>query len=226
MEIAFPVSILGSTPVSDSSGEPEGLECQLKAGDRESLATLFAQYHDRLRRLVGFRMDHRLFGRVDPDDVLQEAYLAASQRLHHYAAQTSAMSPFVWLRLIVLQTLTDVHRHHLEAQMRDADREVNVRDWRHSQATSLSMAAFLVGRMTSPSQVAARAEIFEQVKQSLAGMEPLDQEVLALRHFEELSNSEVAEVLGIEQKAASMRYFRALKRLKDVLSKLPGFSDG
>jgi RNA polymerase sigma-70 factor (ECF subfamily) len=56
-------------------------------------------------------------------------------------------------------------------------------------------------------------------------MEPIDRDVLVLRHFEQLTNSEVAEVLGIQKKAASIRYVRALKRLRDQLSSLPSFSN-
>jgi RNA polymerase sigma-70 factor (ECF subfamily) len=158
-------------------------------------------------------------GRVDPDDVLQEAFLAAERRIDHYATEAS-LSPFVWLRLIVMQTLADVHRYHLNAQRRDASREV-VRSF--SSTPSASIAAFLTGRLTSPSQVVERAEMYELVERTVAKMDPLDQEVLALRHFEELSNSEVAEVLGIQQKAASIRYVRAVKRLREELSHLPGF---
>jgi len=200
--------------------QPDGLAHRLKYGDREALAALFSQYQERLWRMVNFRMDRRLLGRIDADDVLQEAYLAAADRLQHYRDDPSS-SPFVWLRMIVLQTLTDVHRHHLGAQMRDADREVDLRGCRYPLSTTASLAALLVGNMTSPSQAAAREEMLDQVEQVIAAMDPLDREVLALRHFEELGNSEVAEVLGIQQKAASIRYIRALKRLRAILSQTP-----
>jgi RNA polymerase sigma-70 factor, ECF subfamily len=203
---------------------PAELERRLKCGDREALAEVFAEHRERLWRTVNFRMDRRLLGRVDPDDVLQEAYLAASGRLAHYS-NDSSMSPFVWVRMILMQTLTDVHRHHLGAQMRDVDREVDLRGGRYPTSTTASLAALLVGNMTSPSQAAARAEVFDQVEQAIEAMDPLDREVLALRHFEELGNSEVAEVLAIQQKAASIRYVRALKRLKAILSPPPGLNE-
>jgi RNA polymerase sigma-70 factor (ECF subfamily) len=210
--------------VTDTLDEPDELSRRLKCGDREALATLFAQHRDRLWRMANFRMDRRLMGRVDPDDVLQEAYLAAASRLEHFG-DGSSFTPFVWLRMILMQTLTDVHRHHLGTQMRDADREAGVGGCRYPQTTSASLAAQFVGHFTSPSRAAVRAEMLGLVEQAIAAMEPLDQEVLALRHFEELTNSEVAEVLGIQQKAASIRYVRALKRLKAVMSQLPGFSE-
>jgi RNA polymerase sigma-70 factor (ECF subfamily) len=211
--------------VSETAGQGEDLRDRLKCGDEDALARLFSRHRDRLWRMVHFRMDRRLSGRVDPDDVLQEAYLAAAQRLDHFGADPSP-SPFVWLRMIVMQTLTDVYRHHLGAQMRDADREIALHRRDDPPATSASLAAILVGRFTSPSQAAARAETFEQVQRAIDAMEPLDREVLALRHFEELTNAEVAEVLGIQQKAASIRYVRAIRRLKAVLSEVPGFFGG
>ncbi|MEI6785051.1 MAG: sigma-70 family RNA polymerase sigma factor, partial [Verrucomicrobiota bacterium] len=91
----------------------------------------------------------------------------------------------------------------------------------YGQATSASVALQLVGAFTSPSGAAARADLLGLVKTAIEQMDPLDREVLALRHFEELSNSEVAETLGIEQKAASIRYIRALRRLKEVLAQMP-----
>jgi RNA polymerase sigma-70 factor (ECF subfamily) len=211
--------------VDDQLVQSDGLAGRLKCGDREALATLFSQHRERLWRMVNFRIDRRLLGRVDADDVLQETYMAAAARLQHYGGDAS-LSPFVWLRMVLLQTLTDVHRHHLGAQMRDAQREVDLRGCRYPMSTTASLAALLVGNMTSPSQAAARAETLDRVEQAIEAMDPLDREVLALRHFEELGNSEVAEVLGIQQKAASIRYVRALKRLRAVLSQMPGLLEG
>jgi len=198
------------------SSTAETLDAKLRAGDAHALAELFAANRERLWRMVRFRLDARLANRVDPDDILQEAYVAAAQRLSHYAQHPNA-SPFVWLRLIVKQTLVDVHRRNLLTQRRDADRERNVDGWTADQ-TSASLAVCLVGSWTSPSQAAARDELLATVRQAIATMDPLDQEVLALRHFEELTNGEVAEVLGLQVKAASIRYIRALQRLKELLA--------
>jgi RNA polymerase sigma-70 factor (ECF subfamily) len=209
----------------DSSVGMEDLERRLRGGDTQALAELFSRERERLWRVIQFRLAEPLRGRLGPEDVLQEAFLAASQRLQHYAA-SPATSPFIWLRMIVNQTLVDLHRQHLGAQRRDAAREVAIDAQPYGQATSASVALQLVGIFTSPSRAAARADLLSVVKTAIEQMDPVDREVLALRHFEELSNSEVAETLGIEQKAASIRYVRALRHLKDILAQVPDLSNG
>jgi RNA polymerase sigma-70 factor, ECF subfamily len=204
----------------DSSLGIEELAHRLRAGDTEALAELFSRERERLWRIIHFRLAEPLRARLGPEDVLQEAFISASQRLPHYANRP-ATSPFIWLRMIVNQTLVDLHRQHLGAQMRDAGREVSVDAVPYAQATSASVAIQLVGVFTSPTGAAARADVFSLVQTAIEQMDSLDREVLALRHFEELSNSEVAEALGIEQKAASIRYIRALRRLKDILAQVP-----
>lgn len=204
--------------------DSEAALARLRSGEEQALAELFSEHRERLRRLVEFRLDRRLLGRVDADDVLQESYLNAAQRIQHFHHDESS-SFFIWLRLIVTQTMIDIHRRHVGAQKRDANREVSMHTPRYPQATSISLAAQLLGHMTSPSQAIQQQETSRQLEEAIQGMDPIDQEVLALRHFEELSNSEVAEVLGIQQKAASIRYVRALARLKKVLADIPGFLD-
>ncbi len=131
---------------------------RLKCGDLEALAALFSQQRERLWRMVNFRMDRRLFGRVDPDDVLQDAYLAATGRLKHYG-DDSSLSPFVWVRLILMQTLTDIHRHHLGRRCETPIGELALQARHNPQTTSVSMAAVLIGRLTSPSQAAVRGNV-------------------------------------------------------------------
>jgi RNA polymerase sigma-70 factor, ECF subfamily len=204
----------------DSSVGIDELERRLRGGDTQALAELFARDRERLWRVIEFRLAEPLRGRLGPEDVLQEAFLAASQRLKHYA-ESPATSPFIWLRMIVNQTLVDLHRQHLGAQKRDAAREVSIDGVPYVQATSASVALQLVGVFTSPSGAANRADMLSLVQKAIEQMDPIDREVLALRHFEELTNSEVAEALGIEQKAASIRYIRALRRLKEILAQVP-----
>jgi RNA polymerase sigma-70 factor (ECF subfamily) len=194
------------------------------AGDAQAVNTLFSRYRGRLRAMVRLRLNRRLQGRVDPSDVLQEAYLEVCKGFAEYA-RAPALPFFLWLRHITGQKLIAVYRPHLGAQMRDADREVSLHRGALPQASSVSLAAQLLGRLTAPSQAALRAELQIRVQEALNSMDPLDREVLALRHFEMLSNTETAQVLGLKKTAASNRYIRALERLKDILSALPDFAD-
>ncbi len=205
---------------SDSGVGMEELERRLRGGDVEALAEVFSRERDRLWQIIHFRLAEPLRGRLGPDDVLQEAFLAASQRLKHYAS-SPATSPFIWLRMIVNQTLIDLHRQHLGAQKRDAACELAIDGLPFGQATSASVAIQLVGLFTSPSRAAVRADVLGLVQAAIEQMDPIDREVLALRHFEDLTNREVAEALGIEQDAASIRYIRALRRLKAILAQVP-----
>ena len=212
-------------PDSDATEEQiEALTKSLSKGDAEALATLFSISWDRLQRMVYFRLDQRLKGRVDPDDILQEAYLAARQRIDSFAVEKSN-SVFVWLRLIVGQTMVDVHRRHLGSKRRDAGQEVSLQRFASPMASSASMSMHLLGGLPSPSQAAMKAEIATMLENVLADMEPMDQEILVLRHFEELSNKEVSELLGIQRSTASNRYVRALQRLKTILSRIPGVGE-
>ena len=207
-----------------ASSEADDLARRAGAGDPSALAELFARHSDRLRRMVRLRLDHRLQGRVDPSDVLQDAQVDVLRRAEEYAANPR-MPPFLWLRYLTAQRLMALHREHLGAQMRDAGQEVSLYRGALPEATSVSLAALLLGRLTSPTRAAQRAEMKLRLQEVLNGMDPIDREVLTLRHFEELSNSETAEVLGIGKTAACNRYLRALKRLKEILSSMPGFLD-
>jgi RNA polymerase sigma-70 factor, ECF subfamily len=192
-----------------------------REGDANALAALFEHYRERLRRMIRLRLDRRLSGRIDSSDILQEAYLEASQRLADYA-RNPTLPFFLWLRLVTGQKLTDVHRMHLGTKMRDAGQEVSLYRGALPQASSVSLAEQLLGRLTSASQAAIRAEHKLLVEGALNNMDAIDREVLTLRHFEELSNAEVAKVLGLTKTAASNRYIRALERLREILASVPG----
>src|SRR5262245_8006307 len=211
--------------MSQETGEPDDLLERVRAGDGDALAELFARHRDRLKRMVRLRLDRRLQGRVDPSDVLQDAYLDVARRAAEYA-DNPTMPLYLWLRFLTGQRLLMIHRHHLGTQMRDAGQEVSLHRGAIPQASSASLAAVLLGRLTSPTQAAARAEMQLRLQEVLNGMEQLDREVLVLRHFEELSNNETAEVLGLQKSAASNRYVRALGRLKVILDSIPGFCGG
>src|SRR4051812_38678087 len=209
--------------MAESNSRAKGvLERAAASGDAGAWGALLNEHGERLLRMVAFRLDPRLRGRVDAADVVQEAYLAASDLRAEYF-RLPAAPVFLWLRGIVSNKLLEVHRHHLGTEMRDAGREAargspaGERD-----AASVALVDRPTGGGAGPGTAVGRAEVAARLRRALDGMEPTDREVLALRHFEQLSNGEAAAVLAIQPKAAAKRYVRALKRLKDVLAAMPG----
>ncbi|MEO1525360.1 MAG: sigma-70 family RNA polymerase sigma factor, partial [Planctomycetota bacterium] len=144
-------------------------------------------------------------------------FLDAERRLRHYV-EGDFPSFFLWLRLVAGQTLSKVHRTHLGTESRNALRETSAGGKNVWGNTSLCLSQRFIAHMTSPSQAAVREELIVEVRRALEGMNEIDREVLALRHFEELTNQEVAIELDIKPKAASIRYMRALERLRGVLN--------
>src|SRR5262249_49093441 len=133
---------------------------------------------------------------------------------------------FLWLRLAVSYRLAMVHRHHLGARMRAASQEVSLYRDPLPQASSADLASMLLGRLTTPSNAAIRAEQMLLVQEAVNALDPIDREVVALRHFEQLSRAETAIVLGMTEQAAAKRYIRALKKLKSILAAMPGGGEG
>ncbi len=213
------------TLMENNSADSAYLLEQARAGDREALNSLLALHRERLRRMVEIRLDSRLQGRLDASDVVQEAFVEVTERLQDYIHEPK-LPFFLWLRLVVGERLVRLHRHHLGAQMRDAGREVSLYPGALPAASSAALAAQLLGRHTSPTQAVVRAERILRVQEALNALDPVDREILALRHFEELTAAEAARVLAIEESAAAKRYFRALKRLKGILAILPGGQEG
>ena len=184
-------------------------------GDPDVVGELLTRDAERLRRMVQLRMDARLKGRVDAGDVLQEVHLEAAQRLPDYLRKPD-MPFFLWMRFLTNQRLAALCRHHLGVQARDVRREVPLQRGSPG-ATSVALAHCLSAHATTPSMAAMRGERKARLEEALDEMDPTDREVLALRHFEQLSNAEAAGELGINAAAASKRYVRALRRLKEIL---------
>jgi RNA polymerase sigma-70 factor (ECF subfamily) len=189
--------------------------------DPADLAEQFQKHRVRLKKMVQLRMDRRLSTRVDPSDVLQDTWLDCERRFQEYLADPP-MPFFQWLRLLTSQRLVDLHRKHLGTAMRNAGAEVSLYAGSLPAASSVSLAEQLIGRLTSASHAANRAEIKIRIQNALNSMDAIDREVLALRHFEMLTNEETAVALGLKKAAASNRYVRALKRMKEILDEFPG----
>ncbi len=210
-------------------GNPEA------GGDRDRVASMGADRVDwgqfltshrhRLRRMIALRLDQRLQGRIDPSDVIQEAFLEATERRPAYIRQPDPMPPFLWLGFLTFQRLQLVHRQQLGTRSRDAGRDVSIHTGANPGASSAALPAQLLGRDTRASEVSIRAERKRRLLDVLEGMDPVDREVLVLQHFEQLTNGECARVLELGESAATKRYLRALRRLEDILSALPGGED-
>jgi RNA polymerase sigma-70 factor, ECF subfamily len=188
-------------------------------GQAEAQVRLFNLYEPRLRRMLTLRLDHRLQGRLDASDVLQESYIEFARTIEGYKSLDN-LPFYLWLRMITLRKMATLQRKFLSTDARDINREISLHRGPMPAASTCSLAAVFVGRLTSPSQAAIRTELQMRVQDALNDLEPVDREVLTLRHFEQLSNAEVAEVLQITAGAASNRYVRALKRLRPVLDEI------
>jgi RNA polymerase sigma-70 factor (ECF subfamily) len=189
-------------------------------GDESGLARLFEEYRGRLRRMVEARLDDRLRGRIDASDVIQEAYADVAAGLRRYL-DNPQVSFFLWVRYIAGVKLNNLHRHHLEYQKRDAHREVHPPHLRGvPEASSLHLAAAFIDDGPTPSEVAIRAEEGEQLEEALESMNPGDRELLAMRHLEQLENTEIAELLEISVNAVNVRYCRAAKCLRELVSRI------
>jgi RNA polymerase sigma-70 factor, ECF subfamily len=207
--------------MSDTAPTSDQTMARAAAGDTTAWGTLLAAHQERLARIVAFRMDPRLRGRIDAADVVQDAFVEASaHREAYFRAPTTPL--FLWLRGVVKNKLLEVHRHHLGTHMRDAKREYRLNSDVSFGDASEVLCAHLTAGLTRPSVAAVRNEVTSRLAEALDGMDPADCEVLVMRHFEQLTNAEAAEVLGIQERAAAKRYLRALERLKHILAEMPG----
>lgn len=177
--------------------------------DLAALAKLLQEYRPKLLAMVRRRIDPRLSARLDPEDILSDAFLLARRKWADFKGQ-AGMTPYAWLYRIVLDCMIEAWRRHTRGG-RDPDREM---PW--PQRSSIQMGLGLVGKGISPTSAAAREELRRRVQQMLALLGPRDREILWMRHYDELSFKEAAQVLAITTSAANLRYVRALRRLKDL----------
>jgi RNA polymerase sigma-70 factor (ECF subfamily) len=198
--------------MSDASSDTRDLLERARHGEPAALAELFARYRDPLRQAVALRLDRRLAARVDVSDVLQDTYLEASRRLADYLARPAL--PFgLWLRWLTREQVLTAHRRHLLADRRAVGREAPPLP---AAASSVFVGA-LLGKGPSPSQAVAAAEAAEKLRLALGQLDDDERDLILWRHFERLTNREIAQLLGISEAAAGKRYVRALERLRGLL---------
>jgi RNA polymerase sigma-70 factor (ECF subfamily) len=193
----------------------EQIAGRIRSGDRQALGQLFEQFRPRLRKYLQVRMDRRLAARASESDVLQEIYLDVTQQIGAYL-KNPQVALYVWLRGLASQRLQKVAREHVSAERRSVHRERPL-----PARSSVVLARQLLAGGPSPSQHQGGAEVRDRVQAALASLKLEDREIILLREFEELSNSEVAEILELSDSAATMRYGRALFRLKELLKPPP-----
>lgn len=202
------------------SGETQELLRRVAAHDPAAPGALWARHRAALRRMIDLRLDPALGRRVDASDVVQEVLLKANQRLADYL-RDPALPFHLWLRQIARDHIIDQHRRHRVAERRSLDRERPLAVPAFADRSSLELAAQLRDPGLTPAAAALRAELRRRFEAALAQLDEDDREIVLLRHFEQLSNSDAARALGISEPAAGMRHLRALRRLRAVLGETP-----
>lgn len=202
--------------MDETDSRMQDLRLRIQAGDQSALGPVFQVFRQRLRSAIRMRFNDRVRRREDESDILQESYFAAASDLPRYAKKPK-VPIYVWLRGIVQQRLVDAHRKHLSCKKRTLDQEISINQTSWSEPDSSSVANQLVSDLATPSILASKEELWLILQSILEQLEPMDREIISLRHIEGLKSSEVAEVLNINQSTASTRYLRVLKKLKDGL---------
>ena len=189
---------------------------QARQGDKDAVDQLLARHREAIRRLIDLRLDPAIVQRVDASDVVQDVLLEASRRLQDYL-KNPAMPFHLWLRHIAKDHIIDAHRRHHQAQKRGVNREQPLARPGWLDQSSLELAGQLVDPERTPASAAIQEELQRRLHVALGQLDEDDRDILLMRHFEQLPNQEVADLLGLTEAAASMRYLRAVRRLRDVL---------
>jgi RNA polymerase sigma-70 factor, ECF subfamily len=202
------------------SHETQKLLSEARAGDAEAINRLLERHRAALRRMIDLRMDHLVQRRVDASDIVQDVLLEAHRRLQDYL-ENPVMPFHLWLRHMARDRLIDAHRRHRVAARRSVDREQPLVAAAFLDRSTLDLAGELQDPELTPAAAATWHELQVRFQQAIDTMDEQDREVVLLRHFEHLSNGEVAEVLGLSEPAAGMRYLRAMRRLRAKLQESP-----
>jgi RNA polymerase sigma-70 factor (ECF subfamily) len=200
-----------------NSPETQELLSQVRRGESAAVDRLLSSHRDPLRRMIDLRLDPLLARRVDASDIVQDVLLEASRRLNDYL-RNPAMPFHLWLRHIAKDHMIDAHRRHRQAQRRSLDREQPIVPAAFADRSSLELAAQFFDHEATPATEAIRQELGQRLQAAVAYLSEEDRDLILMRHFEQLSNQEVAAALGLSEAAASMRYLRALRRLRAVLA--------
>jgi RNA polymerase sigma-70 factor (ECF subfamily) len=196
--------------------DPDSLLQRVKQGDDEARQLLLARHREPVRRMIDLRLDPAIAARLDASDVVQEVLLEANRRLDDYLRNPAMPFP-LWLRHIARDHIIDAHRRHRAAQRRGVDREKPLVPAAFADRSSLELAAQFLDPELTPASAAIQQEMQRRLHAAISALDEDDREVVLMRHFEQMSNQEVAAMLGLSEAAASMRHLRALRKLKTLL---------
>jgi RNA polymerase sigma-70 factor (ECF subfamily) len=188
-----------------------------RGGDAQAVEQLLARHREPVRRMIDLRLDPAIVQRLDASDVVQDVLLEASRRLKEYL-KNPAMPFHLWIRHIAKDHLIDAHRRHHQAQKRGVNREQPLHRPGWVDQSSMELAGQLMDPEKTPASAAIQQELQRRLHAAVEELDDDDREVILMRHFEQLANQEVAAALGLTEAAASMRYLRAMRRLRDLLT--------
>lgn len=187
-----------------------------KEGDSAAVDNLLDRHRESLRRMIGMRLDQKIKRRVDVSDIVQEVLVEANRRLQDYL-QNPVMAFHLWIRQIAKDRIIDAHRRHRVSAKRSIDREQPLVAAGAVDQSTIELAAQLCDPELTPAAAATQRELAQHIQQSISLLPDRDREIILMRHYEQLSNQDIAEALELTEPAASMRYLRALKKLRQIL---------
>ena len=196
--------------------QTEELLVQAKQGDQSAVNRLMERHRDALSHLVRMRLDQKILQRVDASDVVQDVLIEANRRLQTYL-ENPILSFRLWLRQIARDRIIDAHRRHRVSAKRSVDREQKLAAPRGYDQSSIHLASILGDKNLTPAAGALQKEMARRVEAAVALLDDRDSEIIIMRHYEHLTNQEIALSLELSEPAASMRYLRAVRRLKSIL---------
>lgn len=189
-----------------------------RQGESSAVDELLDRHRRGLRRMIQLRLDNRVQRRVDVSDVLQDVMIEANRRLQTYL-ENAPMAFHLWIRQIARDRIIDAHRRHAVSAKRSVEREMSLTAPANVDHSSIELAGRLCDNELTPAAAATQREIAAQLESAVHQLRDQDREIILMRHYEQLSNLEIAQSLGLTEPATSMRYLRALRRLRELLQK-------
>jgi RNA polymerase sigma-70 factor (ECF subfamily) len=221
-------SMLGNNGVWPESPKTEQLMAEAKAGDKSAVNQLMDRHRNSLDRLIRMRLDKKIQNRIGVSDVVQDVLIEANRRLPRYL-ESPAMPFHLWVRQIARDRIIDAHRRHRVSAKRSVDREQRMVVPRGCDQSSIHLASLLGDSRLTPAAAAMQKEMARKVEASISLLDDKDSEIIVMRHYEHLTNQEISRLLDLSEPAASMRYLRAIRRLREVMQNsdptIPSYAD-